>query len=311
MKISVIIPCHNHAQVVGEAVQSALDQTMPPHEVIVVDDGSTDDIDGSVQRYKDDITFIRQPRSGPSAARNAAARKATGEWLALLDADDLWLPQKLEHQAGAIQERAHSPFVYTDGWLIDGLDLPELRPEQAHFRSRTPPQGPRAYELFLTTPILTSSVMIKKREFDQEGGFDQSFWMHEDADLFLRIMAQGHEVVFVPEPLMVQRCTPEGLGRDRDTYLASNIRMLQKARQRFAELDPLFRKSLATTHKYTALYALKDRDYEKARVHWKNMAGYRRPGLRGALTALLLRGGGRPGGLLARRLWKHTISKLI
>jgi glycosyltransferase involved in cell wall biosynthesis len=93
---SVAIAAYQAADVVGEAIESALAQTVPPHEVVVCDDGSTDDLDRALEPYRDRIVLLRQRNRGEAAAKNAAARAASGDFVAILDADDVYLPERLE-----------------------------------------------------------------------------------------------------------------------------------------------------------------------------------------------------------------------
>ena len=106
--VSVIIPCHNYGRFVTAAVESALSQTYQPVDVIVIDDGSTDDTPERLQAFGSRIRYIRQENQGVSAARNTGIRQSCGEWVAFLDADDFWHPQKLEAQFRSIQTLAGS-----------------------------------------------------------------------------------------------------------------------------------------------------------------------------------------------------------
>jgi glycosyltransferase involved in cell wall biosynthesis len=102
MKISVVIPCYNAAAYVGEAVRSVLTQTLPPHEVIVIDDGSTDASATVLSEFGSSVTLVRQTNQGVAAAVNLGVSKARGEAIAFLDADDVWLPDKLERQVAVL-----------------------------------------------------------------------------------------------------------------------------------------------------------------------------------------------------------------
>ena len=118
-RVSVIIPAYNAEPFIDETVRSALDQTHADVEVIVVDDGSTD---GTLQRlvaFEHRITIVRRARGGVAAARNAGAERASGTWIAFLDADDLWLPNKLECQLNA----ADAPFVYSNRYNIGAAGI--------------------------------------------------------------------------------------------------------------------------------------------------------------------------------------------
>lgn len=310
MNISVIIPCHDHAREVVEAVESALSQSLPPREIIVVDDGSGDGSADAVKSFGDKVRLISQEQKGPSSARNRAAREASGEWLALLDADDLWLPDKLKTQARFIEKIPEAALVHSDGWVIDGHETPPDKERgKSYFSTRTPPTGVEAYKAFMASPLLTSSVMIRREVFEQEGGFDEEFWVNEDADLFLRIMARGQEVVYVPKPLMVQRCFPGGLGRNPLNYLENTIKVLEKNIPAFPRLAPLFKEGLGITCRAAAWYELREGRYGLARRHWWRQFRYRRPSARDLLTAVLLAGGGM-GGRLAARQWRDILSGL-
>jgi len=309
MNISVIIPCYNHADEVAQAIESALSQTRPPDEIIAVDDGSTDGSAGVIARFKE-VKLIRQENEGPAAARNAAAREAKGDWLALLDADDIWLPEKLAEQQECIKTRPDAALVHTNGWVIEGREAPEkLESRPTWFQTKTPPEGTQAYKTFLSTPILTSSVMVKKEVFDKEGGFDTSFTINEDADLFFRIMATGKRVCYVPRPLMVQRCVRSGAGRDQQAYLTYSIKLLKKARTRFPEHADRLKRSIGATYRISAWYAMREGKPGMARKCWLNSFLYRRPGRKELLTAALLLLG-RRGFELARSMWIEVIKGL-
>jgi glycosyltransferase involved in cell wall biosynthesis len=102
--ISVVIPVFNGAAYIGQAIESVLGQTLPPREVIVVDDGSTDETADAVRKYQPRVVYRRQPNQGPGAARNLGIRESKGELLAFLDSDDLWLPPKLRLQKDALDQ---------------------------------------------------------------------------------------------------------------------------------------------------------------------------------------------------------------
>ena len=108
--VSVVIPTYNRSALITRALDSVLAQTVKPHEILVVDDGSTDDTASLVRKHYPAVQLIRQKNTGVSAARNAGITAATGEWVALLDSDDAWLPRKLERQVHAVEQRMHLPF---------------------------------------------------------------------------------------------------------------------------------------------------------------------------------------------------------
>ena len=184
--ISVIIPAYNSAGCVGRAIDSVLAQTYPVLEVLVVDDGSTDNTAQVVESYPVPVRLLRQPNGGPAAARNHGAREAQGEWLALLDADDSWLPQKLERQASF----TNKPMV----GLVHSFR--EGNCESAAI------SGIVSFDrLWKRNCVTTSSVLLRKSAFEQVGGFDTDRVLIgvEDYHLWLRMAAAGWEIATCPE----------------------------------------------------------------------------------------------------------------
>ncbi len=200
--------------------------------------------------------------------------------------------------------------AHSDGWIVEGAEPPpDLRQRPSYFSCRAPAHGDQAYLTYLSNPVLTSSVMIERKAFFEAGGFDETFRVNEDADLLLRIMLSGGETIFVPKPLMVQRCFPGGLGRDQVRYLESSAALLDKARGMFPEHGGVLGATLSNTHKAAAWYAMRDGRGEEARRHWELAMRNSSPGAKERLTALLLGLDG-PGLALSRKLWSRFISLL-
>ena len=181
MKISVIIPVYNRAQMVKRAIQSVLDQTLPAHEIIVVNDGSSDETGQVLQTFEPSIKIINQPHRGVSAARNAGIRLASGDWIALLDSDDVWLPQKL---AMAREFHRNHPqyliFQTEEIWIRRGK---RVNPKKKHRK-----YGGWIFKQSLPLCIVSpSAVVIHKSLFENVGLFDESFPVCEDYDLWLRV----------------------------------------------------------------------------------------------------------------------------
>ncbi len=295
MKFSVIIPAYNHADVIRRAADSALAQTLAPLEVIVVDDGSADDPLSALGSARDKVIFIRQENKGPAAARNAGAAKARGEWLAFLDADDLWLPEKLEAMAALLEDDPEASLAHSDGWVIAGYKpVTELKSEPTYFSSRKPVQGKDAAKIFLANPVITSSVCIRREAFHKTGGFDETFRINEDADLFLRLMSAGR-ALFSPLPLVAQYCSPEGAGRDPAAYLDSSVRVIRKAMEYCPAMTPELKRSLFATQRASFLYALRDGDAKKARSAWNETILIKAPSIKDLAITALLNLGGRAG----------------
>ncbi len=195
--VSVVIPTFNRAWCLAEAVESVLAQDFPDFELIVVDDGSTDETPEILARYPT-AQVIRQENRGVSAARNRGAAAARGKWLAFLDSDDLWLPGKLSAQAAFFQDHPEFLICQTqEEWIRNGR---LLRPLPRHEK----PQGmafARMTELCLVSP---SAVMLSREMFFAHGGFDETLPACEDYDLWLR-MGRTQPVGLVDRVLVRKR----------------------------------------------------------------------------------------------------------
>ena len=195
--VSVIIPTFNRGWIVQEAVESVLAQTYAHTELIVVDDGSTDNTRALLDQYKD-ITIVCQQNKGVSAARNRGVGIAAGEYLAFLDSDDFWLPEKLASQMAFFKTHPAAMICQTQEiWIRNGK---RINPKERH-RKVSGLFFERSLELCLVSP---SAVVIKKKLLEDVGGFDEALPACEDYDLWLRIGAR-HPVFLVDRPLVVKR----------------------------------------------------------------------------------------------------------
>ena len=180
-QISVIIPTFNRAWSLGRAVDSVLAQTLAPEEIIVVNDGSTDHTAELLADYEGFITVLTQPNAGVSSARNTGIRHSTGEWVALLDSDDEWKPEKLACQADFFQAHPDALICQTQEiWIRNGV---RVNPMDKHRK----PSGmifEPSLHLCLVSP---SAVMIKKTLFENKGMFRPDFPVCEDYEFWLRV----------------------------------------------------------------------------------------------------------------------------
>jgi glycosyltransferase involved in cell wall biosynthesis len=179
--ISVIIPCYNQGHFLAEAIESGLNQSYRRLEIIVVDDGSTDESAQVAIRYKD-VRLIRQPNSGLSAARNAGLAASAGDYLVFVDADDRLLPDALQAGAQCLASHPEYAFVYGHYKLItaDGHPLPATERRQAR-------EGHYLEMLRANYIGMHATVMYRRVVFETVGGFDTTLDACEDYDLYLRI----------------------------------------------------------------------------------------------------------------------------
>ncbi len=194
MDISVIIPAYNRALTIARAIESVKAQTYKVAEIIVVDDGSSDSTAEVVKSY-DGVLLLRQNNQGVSAARNNGAMMASSDWLAFLDSDDEFLPQKLECQVELHRADLKCKVSYTDEiWIRDGIEVSVAKKYHKPYSN--------LFEASLNECIVApSSVVIERSYFDAIGGFDESFEICEDYDLWLRIL-QKDTIALIDQKLI-------------------------------------------------------------------------------------------------------------
>lgn len=222
MKISVIIPAHNSEKYVGTAIESCLAQTYAPHEIIVADDASTDSTVEIASSYGERVRIVRLlENQGPSGARNAAIKTAVGDWLAFLDADDWFLPDKLAQQRQCALKNGEAILVYSGfRTSLNGVEVP------ARFR----PPIVLWPMLRYRCAMLISTVILRRDVFDSIGGFDPILRGVEDWDLFVRLARRYSVQAFaaVPEPLTIYRVTPGSLSSDAERTFNRHASLMEK-----------------------------------------------------------------------------------
>ena len=196
-KISVILPTYNREASLGRAIESVLNQTYRNFELIVIDDGSTDDTSRIIRKHKKRIRYYSQLHSGVSSARNLGLEKSEGTWVAFLDSDDYWLPQKLARQMECLAKNPQWLVMQTDEkWIRRGV---VVNPMKKH-RKYSGWIFPQCLPLCIVSP---SAVIVHQKVFNDVGVFDASLPVCEDYDLWLRI-ALKYEIGLLPEKLIVK-----------------------------------------------------------------------------------------------------------
>jgi glycosyltransferase involved in cell wall biosynthesis len=247
MKISVVIPTINHAHWLPESIESALNQTLKPHEVIVVDiaGGSKDNTKEVVSRYP--VRYLTQPDRGVSDARNHGIRNSSGDWVAFLDSDDYWLPRRLELQVAAIKDEAFgycaTTRFYQDGHTEDMeyYNVPEALSVLRHHNF-----------------IDTSAALVRRDAMERIGGFNRESCAGEEWEAWLKL-AHYYRFVGIPDRLLMYRVTGTGLSINPVTALKSMEFIVSAAS---SHLPPV--EKFVVAHRMrsvrTALAALKYRD---------------------------------------------------
>ncbi|HET6575601.1 MAG TPA: glycosyltransferase [Fimbriiglobus sp.] len=220
--VSVVIPTYNYGHCVAEAVDSALGQTYPAVEVLVIDDGSTDDTRQRLAGYGDRIRYIHQPNAGLSAARNTGIRAARGAFVALLDSDDAFHPRKLELQMGYLTSHPEVPFL-----AADQLDGP-TQPPWPTLTDSPPVRRVGLDELVVKARFGPGGVVVRKDCFDRVGLFDESLRSVEDRDMWIRL-ATRFSIGLMQSPLWWYRSQPGSMSRNAEKMTHYERVVLDKA----------------------------------------------------------------------------------
>ena len=225
MKVSVVIPCYNRARVVAETIQCVLRQTFPPDEIIVVDDGSTDNTIEVLESFGSRLKIIRQKNAGPSAARNAGLAVATGEFVWFMDSDDLASLNKLEIQTAALE--AEKADIAICPWIKCHLNGSRASAETHVLQQKgLPREMTRA--LVSRWTIMLQTALFRRNLLNKIGGFDSSYLVAEDQLFFFKCLLAGAKTVHTPECLVIYRT--DGVNKLTATGCASDRRCVDWAR---------------------------------------------------------------------------------
>ena len=205
--VSVIIPVYNGASFIGEALQSIASQGYPDLEIIVIDDGSTDDLDATLQQTDIAHRLIRQPNQGPAAARNAGIRAATGEWIAFLDVDDLWTQ-------GALQQLASDLLLHSDVPVVHGK-IATLHQQQ------TAMHWPPDHLVSHAFPYSIHAGLYRRAVFETIGGFDDSLRYGEDTEWFIRLKTTCRSIT-IPDIIVQWRLHDGNMTNDEAAFKAGS-----------------------------------------------------------------------------------------
>jgi glycosyltransferase involved in cell wall biosynthesis len=279
--VSVIIPAYNAAKYLRDAVEGALNQIYSQREIIVVDDGSTDTTPQVLAEYGDKIQVIRQSNKGTAAACNVGVAAAQGTWITFLDADDIWLPEKLARQIEYCRDTVVS---HTDSICFGAGLTSEIRRS-----SFEPPYSGKVLKNLLVRNFITkSTVMMRRDVYLALGGFNESYMAVEDWPFFLKVCAE-HELGYCPEPVVRYRVHTKSKSMQGRKTMADHLRIINEAfsaegvGKSFPELRA---KALASSYQINCHYSAESGDwafaiycavqalrYEPAALHtWKSLA---------------------------------------
>jgi len=221
--VSVVVPAYNAAPFIGAALDSALAQTYRPIEILVADDGSTDATAEVVKGYGPPVRYLREENKGPAGARNLGLRHAQGEFIAFLDADDLWHPRKLELQVPQLLKR---PTVGLCACWLEGFrDAAEVRWKDLNGEVVAEPVTHR--QIVLRNQFSTPTILARAEAVRQAGSFDETLFGPEDWDFWRRIM-QHWEAVRLKVVLAAFRVRDVSVSSNAARMLENNLRVLRK-----------------------------------------------------------------------------------
>ncbi len=236
-KVSVVIPAYNKAEWTAQTVDSVLRQTYPDIEIIVVDDGSTDNTRERMATYGHKIQYVRKENGGACSARNEGIRRSSGDFIAFLDCDDLYLEDKIELSVKYLRENPRFSFVHTAVHFID--DQNNIVGYRSHPNSRY--EGWIARRLILGNYICNSTIVARREALQAAGFFDETFFMPADWDLWLRLADVG-EVGFINKPLTKYRVSAHYILKNLEKSQEEEGVVLDKFFRRHPEINGQFRK---------------------------------------------------------------------
>jgi glycosyltransferase involved in cell wall biosynthesis len=211
--VSCIVPVYNGETYLGEAIESILKQSYRPIEIIIADDGSTDGTVTVAERYGKQIRYMRQANAGTAAARNLGLSAAAGEFVAFLDADDLWHPEKLARQMACFRARPELDYCVSH---VQNFWIPELIEEEKKFRDHRISKALPGY--------VTGTLLARRYCFNTVGQFNTAIEHADDTEWFLRANERGAAMELLPDVLLYRRLHYTNLSRvkasnSRDQYL--------------------------------------------------------------------------------------------
>jgi len=235
--ISCVVPTYNGGRYLKEALKSIFAQTYRSFEIIIADDGSTDDTPSIVASYCDQIRFVKQMTSGPAATRNLGLSAARGEFLAFLDADDLWHPEKLSRQINRFQSRPELDLCLT---YVKLFWAEKLSKEETQYRDHPRAQPVPGYS--------TTTLLVRRNVFDRIGLFNPQYWFGDATDWLSRAIEQGLIIEMLLEVLTHHRMHESNLTR----------RLSEKSRDEFLNI---VKASLDRRRKQTKVSSLTQKNF--------------------------------------------------
>jgi glycosyltransferase involved in cell wall biosynthesis len=269
------MPAFNRAHFIGRALESALSQTHPPDEIVVVDDGSTDNTSEIIAGFGEKVRYFRQNNAGPSSARNCAIREARCDFVALLDSDDLWSRDRLEKQVALLERHPELDVIFgleSKFDTEDGLKAPEINHEDYfEFLDSVPCPVPDPVQMLLRENffIATSSVVFRRACVERVGYFDEKIRLAEDYEYWLRFALAGSKFGFINAVLCRRRLHEGNLIKETLATKASVAEVLDHHRGDLSKYEVHLTRKLRGLHYDLGSAYLSNGEWGKAYEHLK------------------------------------------
>lgn len=236
-QVSIVLPTYNRAYIIKRALQSILAQTYQDFELLVIDDGSTDNTREVVESFKDPrIHFIQCSHQGGAAARNTGIREAKGAYIAFQDSDDEWLPSKLEKQVTLLSKASFDIGVVYTGCYKTSKSGEKIYIPSDEIKQK---EGNVYKEMLIGNFVTNQVALVRKECFEQLGGYDESLPGMHELDLWLRI-SKKYRFAYIPEPLVITYFTKDSITAHHDFRLRGREIIFQKHFREFQEYPSIF-----------------------------------------------------------------------
>ena len=259
--VSVVIATYNRANYLAETIDSVLSQSFQKFELIVVDDGSTDETRRVVAPYGSRVRYLYQENRGPSAARNLGVRNASARWISIQDSDDLCLPNHLETLYGYANKHPESGMVFANGSYLGGPAHDRETIIPAAKSRRLAEQGVRLEDLFDKSIVRLQAALISKRCYNDVGGHDETLRISMDLDLTFRLISR-YPVAYLDEVVFSYRRHSGNISGNQELRLLENIRVIERLLDQNGEAEELLGKRRVAAR-------LAYRYYRLAKGRWK------------------------------------------
>jgi glycosyltransferase involved in cell wall biosynthesis len=259
--VSVVIATYNRARLLKETIESVLKQTLQDFELIVVDDGSTDDTEKVLKSYGDRVRYFRQENRGPSAARNLGIRRARASWISIQDSDDICAPNHLKTLFGFVEKNPDCGMVFANGSYLDdpGPKGKTIIPREKS--KRMAERGVELADLFSTSIVRLQAALLSKEAFLGIGGLDETLRICMDLDLGFRFFMR-FPVAYLDEVVFFYRRHGGNIGRNQELRLLENLRVIEKLVQDFPSATKILGREQIDRRKAYRYYRL-------AKSRWK------------------------------------------